>query len=868
MDDNSRSNHSDFSPTDYQHQHQHQQQHQQQQQHPNRESSNPAANWMWRPGSFSGNLPQANYQLYPYGQYPDLNVSQPQQVSFAPAPAPAPVQEGEPARKVAIPRATAVKAAAQRRRSARACELCRQRKVKCDGARPECRKCREHGLECSYIDIKRIRDQKQLGKLADKVERYEKLMRQIEGDVDPSTARRIRKALAASEQSQSQSEGDGDGDDDDGSDADSTMTHGSLEDIDLVKEDLNRNEKTVATGYFGKNSEIAWLQKLEDVSSERAHDSTCNGDKPKDIPIVTMSYHLDDLDIPLPDTVDAFGLPPKPLADLYLQAFMESVHPSFPVVRKRMFTHQYEDFFKKGKLHSTPHKWLGVLNMVFALGCRYCKLTGRVMAGEPNTDDGHFLSRTRKLCFGENVIFEHDDLQQIQVNLLVAFYLIALGQINRASKLSSMSLRAGISLGINLRFKDDKTQYASREARTRLWWSIFLLEHLLTSITGRISGCGEGLSAVLLPIPFEEEGNNLGLSEIFRNEALQSSGLQLSLYQDEEQATSAGAWLAKCEPSATLMFHCVVDLIIIAQAVINSVYSIQGLRETSTQLESRLQKHSRSMDMWLRKVPLFYRFTVSPDNDHYHIPTNASHLRERSTLAIYYYSARITLCRPCLSHTPSSLDKANDPSSRSSFRAMMTLRCLRSSCSLLSILPDIPDTIWLTTIAPWWTILHFIMQATTALLIGLSVRPAASSDLNTDKSTNIPNLNRDNMVSEVTKALRWLHHLASANTAARRAFILCNKFLQRMGPELGFDMGAIPSQETLPEIGGENNEGGSESTSTGAKGVDMLGEMGIGFGLVQGLGQGYGYEFGYEYGYTDGLEMVDDGLPEEIVIDV
>jgi hypothetical protein len=59
-----------------------------------------------------------------------------------------------------------------------------------------CQKCREHGLECSYLDIKRIRDQKQLGLLSKKVERYEKLLKQLETEAEPTTARLIRKTLS------------------------------------------------------------------------------------------------------------------------------------------------------------------------------------------------------------------------------------------------------------------------------------------------------------------------------------------------------------------------------------------------------------------------------------------------------------------------------------------------------------------------------------------------------------------------------------------------------------------------------------------------------------------------------------------------
>lgn len=46
-------------------------------------------------------------------------------------------------------------------------------------------------------------------------------------------------------------------------DSDSNSSRGSLDAIDLVEEDLNRNERTRATGFFGKNSEVAWMQKLE-----------------------------------------------------------------------------------------------------------------------------------------------------------------------------------------------------------------------------------------------------------------------------------------------------------------------------------------------------------------------------------------------------------------------------------------------------------------------------------------------------------------------------------------------------------------------------------------------------------------------------
>ena len=97
--------------------------------------------------------------------------------------------------KVAIPRLPAPTTSRGRRRSARACEACRTRKTKCDGVRPICGQCAYHNNRCTYEDVKRVRDQKMLDILARRVDRYETLLRSLEGESDMPTTRRIRKAL-------------------------------------------------------------------------------------------------------------------------------------------------------------------------------------------------------------------------------------------------------------------------------------------------------------------------------------------------------------------------------------------------------------------------------------------------------------------------------------------------------------------------------------------------------------------------------------------------------------------------------------------------------------------------------------------------
>lgn len=220
----------------------------------------------------------------------------------------------------------------------------------------------------------------------------------------------------------------------------SNSSRGSLDAIDLVEEDLNRNERTRATGFFGKNSEVAWMQKLESESNHRSGRTledveqsqelrTIGRDRASQfVPLTTVSYYLDDLDIPPLKSVDQYAVPPRRLADRFFNAYMESFHPSFNAVRRKTFTTQYERFIRQPDVVRPPKKWLAVLNMVFAIGCHYCDITGENTGDE---DGLVFLARSRQLSLAGDVLFQHSDLQQVQVEFLLGFYLLSLGQVNR-----------------------------------------------------------------------------------------------------------------------------------------------------------------------------------------------------------------------------------------------------------------------------------------------------------------------------------------------------------------------------------------------------------------------------------------------------
>jgi hypothetical protein len=231
---------------------------------------------------------------------------------------------------------------------------------------------------------------------------------------------------------------------DDASD-DSSTSLGSLDAIDQVDEDLNRNETSRASGYFGKNSEVNWIRKLESgvrmTSPPGNSGNSLNPFHPDSqeasqrqslervLPTSMMDYHLDNMEIPFIESCDPYALPPRELADQYFDAYLTYVHPTFGVIRKSNFISQYQKFFESMSTTPPPQKWLAILNMIFAIGSRHCRLMENIHGmGEL---DLVFLSRARLLGFDFGVLFEHSDLQQIQLETLMAIYLLCLGQVNR-----------------------------------------------------------------------------------------------------------------------------------------------------------------------------------------------------------------------------------------------------------------------------------------------------------------------------------------------------------------------------------------------------------------------------------------------------
>ena len=238
---------------------------------------------------------------------------------------------------------------------------------------------------------------------------------------------------------------------------------GSTGSLDRANEDFNRDEQTRATGYLGKESEATWMQSLRiqaDYGSSRGSDTntdmvdgTRDNDDARhsslsaqasqslhpppgsrhDAPLNEVNYQCDDMAISISDQVDPYELPTRQAADALFAQYLDSVHPSFPILRKVYFLSQYNNFFNR--VHTSEplkpgNKWLAILNLVFAIAAKYSHLIQAEWRGDER-DHLIFFTRARLLGITSDSLFDHPDLQQVQISGLVGFYLLSTNQINR-----------------------------------------------------------------------------------------------------------------------------------------------------------------------------------------------------------------------------------------------------------------------------------------------------------------------------------------------------------------------------------------------------------------------------------------------------
>ncbi|KAF4291019.1 fungal-specific transcription factor domain-containing protein [Aspergillus fumigatus] len=523
---------------------------------------------------------------------------------------------------------------------------------------------------------------------------------------------------------------------------------------DPIEEDFNKNKISQATGFIGAHSGRSWLHQLKRKGLQL--DASWLGPETQDdfFPdsISSVNYFLDGEELSVDPSVQPFTIPPQDVADELLDTYFNMVHPGFPVVGKTVFLHQYRRLYSEPQ-SKPPKKWLAIFNLILAIAAHQLSLT---CSGE--ADEWHdtliYFSRGSKLGLAETPLIPHPDIQQAQIEGLAAFYLLIIGQVNRAWRMSGTATRSAIAMGLHLRSVSKDTLDISKELRCRVWWSIVVLETTLSVMTGRPYSVANQFCTAPLPLPFDED--QFGDAFVARLLADANARRALSKSLLSSSAPDAETYLPAVKPCASLYFLFTVDVARMMRCAINLLYAPATSRSSSYSVGKALEDLLSNLDSLQRRLPEPFQFSRPREDPAFET--------QRWCLAFQFYSAKMTIARVAIYRWERS-----GQATSSRWKEMSEI-CTNAACNMLSQLPDEPDLIWLSRIAPWCWILHDLMQALTVLLIELDSRVTHGAK------------DSEQISRYIQKGMHWLLAMASRHPASERAWQICHDLHLRLTP--------------------------------------------------------------------------------------
>lgn len=202
-----------------------------------------------------------------------------------------------------------------------------------------------------------------------------------------------------------------------------------------IEEDFSRDEITRATGFIGNSSEINWLQTVDrEIRSWNATDDESSGFGPcslrgKDNAVCCWDYHDDQAEIPAAPAHLEPSFPSKHTSRRLFNTYLTHVHPSFPIIGSIAFSSQFDSVLRDAKINPAK-RWVAILNLIFAIAAKFVQMTDPAWVSDQE-DHRLFFSRSRVLDMQDD-LFQHPDLQKVQLYGLTSLYLLVIGQMNRS----------------------------------------------------------------------------------------------------------------------------------------------------------------------------------------------------------------------------------------------------------------------------------------------------------------------------------------------------------------------------------------------------------------------------------------------------
>ncbi|KAM5521582.1 hypothetical protein FOXYSP1_15473 [Fusarium oxysporum f. sp. phaseoli] len=503
----------------------------------------------------------------------------------------------------------------KRRRVAQACQPCRTMKAKCDGRKPQCGRCVGYGFTCIYAKHRSSRHPEvneevshdgtsleAVDELREAIGGYEELIHYLiskkkQGNSDSEelhskVKERAKKAL----------------------DRVASLTDSHTNNISSISEpDQVSNLRPPHTQhrYLGEVSDVHFFNLVKGLlQTQELSDLRQRFD----------SYEQDGEVLAINGGSNEPTAVPGPIETKELVGvYFSTIHIAYPCIPQSTFMAVWGGFENFIKSDNSPT----ILDVICAIGSYYTSFPGR----DPD-------SRTRHERYFQHAMIltarigRHRSIQYISLLLAQSFYLLAVSKTDSCWATLGQAVRIAQSIGLHVESPMSESQRTTElERKRRLWYSIYVLDRLLSLQLGRPPAVHDEDCSVALPSRRGDDQIDWAASTI----------------EPAEDGPSAGDY-----------FIAVIGFSHIVGCVLRDIYGPAHVRPTPEMMLST-QTLDQKLVEWRLNLPRKLRFDLGHAFDQ-----NITFRRQRNMLAIKFHHLRALIHRPYLCYP--LLRQLDDPS--------------------------------------------------------------------------------------------------------------------------------------------------------------------------------------------------------------
>lgn len=387
---------------------------------------------------------------------------------------------------------SATQRAVKRKRVALACSTCRERKVKCDGAKPVCTPCAKRGAlasDCTYAllaqSTKRVSEQEYIASLQDQIRALRAQKSQDDGLVTPHA-----NAGPSSLRGQVSPTGPQ-------SASHAVDTHAiSAMGATMIGEDQGPISR--GNEYYGASSLVSLINGVASPSAPHGARMGRRGASGTSRPRMNATTASTASSSIMSMLQPQYALPPRRLADELLALYFDNNHIFYPWTHSQTFRKRYDSLWNPSDPllfdHSNSDVGLGgdacpenificALNAMFALGCQFSDYP----PAEKDAASATFCERVRGLLQFD--LLDNGSIACVQALLLFGLYLQCTNFPERCWNIIGLAYRMAVGLGLQSAVPPEGATPLEIAMRRRVWHACVQMDMCVQSVQTICAAC-------------------------------------------------------------------------------------------------------------------------------------------------------------------------------------------------------------------------------------------------------------------------------------------------------------------------------------------------------------------------------------------